>query len=230
MEYKRFYLGVKQAIPIVIGYLPIGIAYGLIAKQNGLSLTEGILMSVLVFAGASQFMGVGMLAAGAGFVEIVLATFFLNSRHILMSSSLAQFFKKTRFFPLSILAFGVTDETYALSINEFKQGQADMWSTIGINYTAYLAWVTGTAIGVFMGADLPSFLKPGFDFALLALFVGLLALQAKGEKDFIVILVASISSYIVYFNLVGVWNVLIASIIGATTGVILDIWTKELFS
>jgi 4-azaleucine resistance transporter AzlC len=130
---------VKDAIPIVIGYLPMGTAYGVIARQAGLSFFESILMSILVFAGASQFIGVGLLAAGAGFIEVVLTTFFINLRHILMSASLAPYLKKARSSLLPVLAFGVTDETYAVSITRFREEKANQWYMLSLNFIAYLS-------------------------------------------------------------------------------------------
>src|SRR5690625_3741876 len=82
-----FRRGMTVGFPIMIGYLPIAITYGVLAKQSGMSLFELTLMSVMVFAGASQFMGANMIAVGAGTVEIIIATFVLNFRHFVMSLS-----------------------------------------------------------------------------------------------------------------------------------------------
>src|SRR5690625_2650820 len=79
--------GIAVGFPIMLGYLPIAITYGVLAKQSGLSLFELTMMSVLVFAGASQFMGANMIAVGAGASEIIIATFFLNFLHFVMSLS-----------------------------------------------------------------------------------------------------------------------------------------------
>ncbi len=219
--------GIKGALPIVIGYLPIGTAFGLIARQSGLNFLESILMSVLVFAGASQFMGVGMLAARAGFVEIVLATFLLNLRHVLMSASIAPYLKKVKNILIIFLAFGVTDETFAVSITRFKEGIANQWYMLGVNYTAYLSWISGTFIGIVIGAGLPSFLKDSFDFALPAMFIGLLVLQIKKSLDVTVVVIAAFASTLFYLNVEGVWNIIFATMVGATGGVVLEKWIKK---
>lgn len=219
--------GIEGAIPIVLGYLPIGIAYGIIAKQAGLTLFEGILMSVVVFAGAAQFIGVGLLAAGAGPIEVILTTFFINSRHILMSASLAPYLEKVRISLLPILSFGVTDETYAVSITRFKEGKANQWYMLGINFTAYLSWVGGSFIGILTGSVIPLFLKESFSFALPAMFIGLLILRVRGKLQVAVIVFTAIVSSLFYLRVEGVWNVLFASLIGAAMGAILEKWMEK---
>src|SRR5699024_2561738 len=79
--------GISAGVPIMLGYLPIAITYGVLANQTGLTLLEITMMSVFVFAGASQFMAVNMIAVGAGIMEIVMATFVLNFRHFVMNLS-----------------------------------------------------------------------------------------------------------------------------------------------
>src|SRR5690625_7399291 len=85
---SRFHQGVYAGLPVAIGYIPIAIAYGALGVASGLTWWHTLLMSFLVFAGAAQFMAVGMLAAGAGAVQIIIATFVLNFRHLIMSLSL----------------------------------------------------------------------------------------------------------------------------------------------
>src|SRR5699024_4834733 len=104
---------VYAGIPVAIGYIPIAIAYGALGVASGLTWWHTVLMSFLVYAGAAQFMAVGMLAAGAGALQIVIATFVLNFRHIIMSLSL---FDHLRSFALPrrvAAALGITDETFA---------------------------------------------------------------------------------------------------------------------
>src|SRR5690625_3197046 len=105
-------------LPIILGYFPVAIAYGVLAKQAGLSLFELTSMSVLVYAGASQFMAVNMLMVSAGWIEIVIATFVLNFRHFIMNLSLMnkwQHLSTSSKLPLSL---GVTDETFAVASME----------------------------------------------------------------------------------------------------------------
>ena len=107
--------GFATGFPIILGYLPVAITYGVLAKQAGMSLTELTLMSALVYAGASQFMAVNMFAVGTGALEIIIATFVLNFRHFVMSLSFMNQLKKIKLKWKIPLAFGLTDESFAVS-------------------------------------------------------------------------------------------------------------------
>ena len=76
---EQYLLGVKTALPVILGFLPVAVAFAILSEHSGLTTLETILMSTVVFAGASQIMAVGMLLAGAGVLPIVIATFILNS-------------------------------------------------------------------------------------------------------------------------------------------------------
>jgi predicted branched-subunit amino acid permease len=96
MNSDQFRGGMKAALPIVLGYLPVGVAFGLLARNAGLTPSEVGLMSLLVYAGASQFLAIEMIFKGMTWLPIVVATFFINLRHFLMSSNLSLYFKNTR--------------------------------------------------------------------------------------------------------------------------------------
>ena len=114
--------GLSAAVPIAIGYVPIAVAFGVIARQTGLSFAETVLMSMMVFAGASQFMAVQMATAGALGMEIIFATLVLNFRHFVMGLSLMDRLKDVPALVKGVLAFGVTDETFAVAAMDEKGG------------------------------------------------------------------------------------------------------------
>src|SRR5690625_4080006 len=123
--------GLMTGFPIILGYLPVAITFGVLAKQSGLSMTELIMMSVFVYAGASQFMGANMIAVGAGAIEIIIATFVLNFRHFIMSLSFMNRLRgiglKSR-IPLSLL---LTDETFAMSSMHTKEADRSEERRVG---------------------------------------------------------------------------------------------------
>ena len=92
MDKGRFKDGAKAALPIVLGYLPVGMAFGILARKAGLNPFEVALMSFLVYAGASQFLAIEMILKGMIWFPIVLTTFFINLRHLLMSSTISLYF------------------------------------------------------------------------------------------------------------------------------------------
>jgi 4-azaleucine resistance transporter AzlC len=107
--------GFTAALPIWIGYIAVGIPFGVLARQTGLSPLEIALMSIIVFAGSSQFIAVSMFAAGATSLPIIITTFVVNLRHLLMSSALALHVKTISKPLLSLFAYGVTDESFAVN-------------------------------------------------------------------------------------------------------------------
>src|SRR5699024_9435735 len=133
----------QVGLPIVIGYIPIAITYGVLAKQSGMSLMELTLMSALVYAGASQFMGVNMIAVSASAAEIILATFVLNFRHFVMSLSFMNGLRDHVGIKGRVgLSLGLTDETFsvaALHMDEAKKEKSVLfYGTIIL--TGYLSW------------------------------------------------------------------------------------------
>ena len=106
--------GMRAGLPVVFGFVPVGIAYAVMARQAGFTAAETVLMSLSVFAGASQMMAVGMVAQGAGLAAIILATFLLNLRHVIMSACVNHRLPRSGLAARLLAAFGVTDESFAI--------------------------------------------------------------------------------------------------------------------
>ena len=118
--------GVKAAWPICLGYIPIGLAFGVLAQKAGMTWFQISLMSSIVFAGSSQFIAVSMLASGSGALAVIMTTFFVNLRHLLMSSSLATLLHNEHRGKLSVFAYGVTDESFAINYTRLLAGDWDL--------------------------------------------------------------------------------------------------------
>lgn len=219
---RQFLLGVRKCIPVVLGYLSVGIAFGVIAKSSGLSAFETTFMSSSVFAGASQFIGVALLRDGVGFYPIVLSTLLVNSRHILMGASLSPYFRKFKTWSIALLSFGITDETFALNVTEFS-GNHDRneFFVAGVHLTAYIAWVISSLIGAYIGYMIADPQKFGLDFALPAMFICLLVLQLDTNLEFIVALISALLTISIYLLYPTSWSIMLASIGAATAGVCL---------
>ena len=110
--------GVRDAVPIALGLTVVGFIFGLTARSQGLSWAEAGLMSAVVYAGPSQFVAVGLLGQGAALLSIVLAAFIVNLRYILYATSLGPYFRDRSTLRLSVLAYGLVDAAYALSISD----------------------------------------------------------------------------------------------------------------
>ena len=195
-----FFDGIKSGIPIAFGYIPIAIAFGLLAKSAGVPNYIAILMSLMIFAGASQFVGINLIALGTNPWEIVLTTFILNLRHLLMAASISQKLEagSSKKY-LSILSFGITDETFSVaSLREELQLKPEF--VFGLNLLAFSAWNVGTWMGVFLAEGLPESIKASMNIAIYAMFIGLLVPSCRKSNPilFISLLAMTIHS-LLYF-------------------------------
>ncbi len=218
---ERLTMGIRAAWPICMAYFPIGMAFGVLAQKAGLSVFQTGAMSVVVFAGSSQFIGVSMLSSGASLMAIAVTTFVVNLRHLLMSWSLATHLRKTPTPFLFLFAYGVTDESFAVNTVQFREGNWDRWKALIVNHVANIAWVCSSIAGAVSGQFIPSgFL--GIDYAMIAMFIGLLVFQLRGRLYVMTALLSGGLS--VAFSLVVPGNsyVIFASLIAATGGYVIS--------
>ncbi|MDQ0257990.1 4-azaleucine resistance transporter AzlC [Evansella vedderi] len=176
--------GIIDGIPIGIGYMPVALTFGLIAGTTGLTVAEAVLMSMIVFAGASQYMALTMIALGSGALEIILATFIVNFRHLLMSASIHERAEKSSKKIRAVYAFGLTDEVFAVASTKEEPIRSNY--IIGVAAVAYTSWVTFTGVGYFAGSFLPGILQESMAIALYALFIALLIPSIKKEGKVVI--------------------------------------------
>ena len=157
MKKRQYLLGLKAGVPVMLGFIPVGIAYALMARQGGFSVLQTCLMSLSVFAGASQMMAAGMYGQGAGMAAIILTTFILNLRHIIMSICVAERMEKASLPARFVAAFGVTDESFAI-FTTVKKENCTLWFFLGIITVTYSSWNVGTLIGAVFSDLLPAVL------------------------------------------------------------------------
>lgn len=219
--------GVKSALPIVLGYLPIGFAFGVLAAQAGIGVVPALCMSIFVFAGSAQLIAVGLIGSGAGWISIALTTFVVNLRHLLMSAALAPYLKHLSRWEVSWFGFQMTDETFAVHSSEFSRGRSSRAHIFSLNATAHLGWVGGTLLGVVLGSGVQSGSQWGLDFALPGMFIALLVLQVKGLRHVAVAAAAALFSVILAVSLTARWNVIIATLLAAALGVLMERWKRS---
>ena len=218
MKYDQFREGSRSALPIVLGFIPVGIAFGVLAIKSGLNVYEAVAMSFIVYAGASQFIAVDMLAAGAAALPIILTTFLVNLRHFLMSSTVSSHFKQKSLFETAVIAAELTDESFSMAMSDPKKIIGRPSFLFGLQITAQVAWVSGTALGAVFGALVNS-ASYGIPFALPALFICLLVLQLKNRMHIIVMLIAGVLSVVLKNLLSGNWNLVIAAVLASGAGI-----------
>jgi predicted branched-subunit amino acid permease len=169
---------------------------------------------------------VGLFAAGASPVSIILTTFVVNLRHLLMSAALSPYLSGWTRPLLPLFAFQLTDETFGLHSVRFPQTGAKPAEALTIHLIAQTAWVSGTWVG-FAAGDLISDVRPfGLDYALVAMFIALLVFQIKDRRHILTAGLAGFLSLGLLLAGVSQWNVIIATIIAATFAAWMHTWTK----
>ena len=219
--------GVVQALPIVLGYVPVGFAYGVLAQKAGLSMVMTLLMSVIVFAGSAQLIAVGLFSAGLDPISIILTTFVVNLRHMLFSAALSPHLESWRKTELAGFAAELTDETFALHATRMAEADPPKAETFAVNLTAQISWILGTFLGIVGGRLIADIGPYALDYALPAMFIALLVMQIKNRRQILVAVLAGVLS--VGFYLLGFkqWYVILATVIAATAGVVVEQWTKK---
>ncbi|WP_231039157.1 AzlC family ABC transporter permease, partial [Nitratidesulfovibrio oxamicus] len=215
--------GMRQALPIVLGYVPVAFAFGVLARKTGMPASGAVCMSLMVFAGSAQLISVSLLAGGASPATVVLTTFVVNLRHLLMSAALAPALRRWPRALQALFAFQLTDETFALHVSRLPSTPGDTRpeppraETLALNMTAQSAWVMGTIIGVF-GSELVADVRPlGLDYALPAMFIALLLPYCRKARRFaLAAVLAGGLSVLLALAGAGQWNVIIATVCAAT--------------
>lgn len=212
--------GVVASVPIFVGYIPVAVTFGLLAKSVGITLLETFLFSALVFAGASQFMALQLIQMGATPIQIITLTLVVNFRHFLMSSYLSTVFPiKDRLWLLPLVSFGITDESFAYFSARPLSGGINF--ILGLQYSAYISWVGGSVIGYLFGNIIPPVLQASMGLALYALFIGLLVPEAKRSLSVaIVAIIGGLThSLLVWSELCSDgWNIVLAILVAASVG------------
>ena len=210
--------GAKAAIPIVMGFIPVGIAFAIMARGAGLSVTETVLMSVFVFAGASEMMAVGMIKEGAVIAMIVLATFMMNLRHIIMSTCVFEKTEKIGVIKRLFLGFFVTDESFAVITSEKKKCTFAFFASLAV--THYLAWIVGTAVGAVAADILPKALSVSLGISLYAMFIGLIVPSIKRNLRLLILVIGTaVLNTLLSIIIDGSYSLIISTLAGALVGV-----------
>ena len=184
-------------IPVLTGYLVLGFGYGVIMETKGFGLLWAIAMSLFVFAGSMQYAAIALFTGGASLLTTGLTTLAVNARHLFYGISMVDKYKGMK--GKAFLMFGLTDETYALVVNDAALADLDRRgkNTYYLLVTAldYSYWVAGTAIGSVIGS-LVNFNSAGIDFALTALFLTVFVEQWLTTKNHLAAITGVVMSVI----------------------------------
>lgn len=171
-------LGARDTLPLILAAIPFAILFGVLAQSAGLSSWATLGMSMLVFAGSAQFVAITMLAAAAAWPAILLATFFVNLRHMLYSITLIPHVSRYPNILRALMGFWLTDETFAVVsdwLRRNKDQEGFHWYYIGSGLLMYSNWAFCTFIGITLGETLPGMTEWGLEVAMIVAFTGIIA-------------------------------------------------------
>jgi 4-azaleucine resistance transporter AzlC len=212
--------GVRDALTTVVpSIVAYGVVWGGLARQAGLSLAELVAMCLLVTAGTAQFVALPMLQAGAPAWLLVVTTYIVNLRHYLMAASLAPYFAHLPRAHLALLAHGVTDESYALTMARFAGHRAHPAYFAGSAAATYVAWYVGAAAGGMLGGRIPDPHRYGLDFVFPAVFIAILARTIRAPWQWAVAGVAAVVALAVKGAVGGTWHIALAGLGASMLGI-----------
>lgn len=216
--------GMMRGLPIVLGYLPVGFAFGVLAVKNNIPPAFIIAMAVLMFSGSGQFVFAGMWGHGVSILAVSVAVTIINLRYVLMSIAEAPWVVNLGRMKRFMLGLGITDETFVVHATALQKGwKLDLATMLSCNFFTQSSWVGGCAIGAFLGS-LVSDVKPlGLDYAITAMFLALLMPQCVSRTHLLVALFSLCLS--IALNVCGMtqWNIAVATICGASLGLALSL-------
>jgi predicted branched-subunit amino acid permease len=232
-EINSFKKGLKDGLPIAIGYFSVSFAFGIFAIENGLTVFQAVIISLLNLTSAGQLAAVPIIAGGGTFLELALSQLVINSRYSLMSVSLSQKLSKRVKLPQKLLiAYGNTDEIFAVSVS--NKGDVGTKYMLGIILLPVIGWTSGTFLGGFVGNILPPMVTAALGVAIYGMFVAIVMPVAKKEKmtALCVLLAIAISCAFRYIPLLksvpsGFTVIICAVVASAIFAIIAPIKTEE---
>lgn len=221
--WPQFLLGMQMFFPVAVSIAAYGLVWGVLAGQAGMSVLEVVLMSGLVFAGASQFVALDMWTAGnLPILSIVIATAIVNLRLLLMSATVRPLVAHLPLSRALPAMFVISDEQWAMTMAEVRKGRGSLAFLLGTGAASYLAWLSSTLVGRLAGALIDDPARYGLDFAFTATFIALLLGLWKDKDDLIPWLVGAAAAIAGARLVEGNWHIIIGGLIGSFAGALAE--------
>ena len=221
---RPFFAGARDTFPMLVGAAPFGVIFGTLAIGSGLPVWLTLGMSLLVFGGSSQFVAVSLISSGAALPVIWLTTFVVNLRHALYSATLLPYARELPARWRWALAFWLTDETFAVVENQLRHhtdAKDGAWYWLGSSLAMYFDWQFWTLVGVVLGQSIPMLATLGLDFAMVATFAAIVALQLHARPVLFAALVAGTVALLAR-ELPYKLGLMLAALAGVAAGVIAE--------
>jgi 4-azaleucine resistance transporter AzlC len=217
----EFFSGVKAMLPILLGVIPFGVTYGVLALAAGLDARAALGMSSIVYAGSAQIVALQLFSMSASAVVMIITILMVNIRHVLYSASVAPRLKTLSFLWKCLLSYLLTDESYAVTIIHYQETLSSNkhWFFLGAGLTMWSAWQISTGAGLVLGAVIPR--NWPLDFAITLTFIALLVPTLKDRPSIVVSITAGIvalSTIDLSFRL----NLVLAVLVAVTVGLLVE--------
>jgi 4-azaleucine resistance transporter AzlC len=218
----EFFFGFRDELPILIGVIPFGLIFAILAQQAGLTAIEAQAMSLIVFAGSSQFMLVQLAGFKAPIAVMVATGFIINLRHLLYSASIAPYTKKLSFLWKVILSYLLTDEAYAVTISYFNKTTKSTkhWYFLGAGIALWGSWQLSTWLGLLLGTQIPS--NWSLDFTLALTFIALVMPMIQDRPS----IFAAFSAGVISLMSVN-FPYKLGLLVSALAGICIGIWSEK---
>jgi 4-azaleucine resistance transporter AzlC len=222
---QEFWSGVKAELPLLIGVIPFGMIYGVLALAAGIPPAAAQAMSAIVFAGSSQFVMAQLFAAGVPGLVMIMTAAVVNLRHALYSASVAPYLKRLHPRWKWLLAYLLTDEAYAVTITHYAEGGDQSivgnkhWYFLGAGLALWSSWQLSTAVGIFLGTQVPE--NWSLDFTLALTFIALVVPGLKDRPTAAAALTAGVCA-VGFAELPYKLGLVAAAMVGIGVGVILE--------
>ena len=176
-----FLKGMKDGIPIMLGYFAVSIALGISARNAGMTAAQATIASALIMASAGQYIGFTLIAAGASYLEVMVMEAIANARYLLMSASLSQKLdSKTPLIHRLLVGLWITDEIFGVSVS--VEGKLNPFYNYGMAAVATPGWSLGTLVGVVLGNVLPVRVVSALSVGLYGMFISIFVPPAKKNR------------------------------------------------
>lgn len=217
--------GARSVLPILIGVVPFGLIYGVIAVAAGIDELPAILMSAIVFAGASQIAASELWGQGAPLLVVVLTGLVINLRFVMYSASLATHFQHASMPRRWALSYLLTDQAYAVSVIRFEQGPAvrKTWYYLGAALTLWTTWQLSSIVGVLIGLKVPA--AWGLEFSVPLMFLALLVPTLR-DRNAIAVATVSALAAVAFYRLPLHSGLMVAALTALGLGAVLEVRQK----
>lgn len=220
---KSYLRGFKDGIPIGLGYLSVSFTFGMMAVNMGIPVWAAVMISMTNLTSAGQFAGIGLIVAGASFLEMAATQLVINLRYALMSLSLSQKADESfHFLHRILISFGITDEVFAVASGQ--KGSIGTRYMYGLITAPYIGWTLGTLIGAAASGIMPEGIRSALGIAIYGMFIAIIIPPAKHNKPIAKVLLLSIAlSYLFHYapilnQLSGGFTIILCAICSCTLG------------